>query len=270
MKNGFIKIHRQFLEWEWYEDNNTKVFFLHCLLKANWKRKSWRGENIERGSFITSISQLSNETGLSTRSVRTCIEHLMRTGELTSKPTSKWTKLSICNYDTYQELETQDDKQADKRDDKETTNERQSADKLPTTTKEGKERKKDKEREDNKKTSKKVFESAFDEFRKLYPGTKRGLETEFDHFTKKHSDWKEVVNDLKGIIECQINQRQVLANLPSTKFIPNWKNLSTWINNRCWEEVPAKRELTMADLNDGQKRLVRNDGLTIEEAAQYD
>ena len=41
MNEGFIKIYRQLLEWEWYTDTNTKVLFLHCLLKANFKTKKY-------------------------------------------------------------------------------------------------------------------------------------------------------------------------------------------------------------------------------------
>ena len=37
----------------------------------------------------------------------------------------------------------------------------------------------------------------FDEFRKLYQGTKRGNQTEFENFIKKHKDWEEVINILE-------------------------------------------------------------------------
>ena len=31
------------LDWEWYDDINTKVLFIHLLIKSNWKEKKWRG-----------------------------------------------------------------------------------------------------------------------------------------------------------------------------------------------------------------------------------
>lgn len=98
-------------------------------------------------------------------------------------------------------------------------------------------------REDKKRVDKNIKEKeAFDIFRKSYPGTKKGLETEFQNFTKKHKDWKEVVFDLKAILDCQKNQRDTLAK--SEQFVPPWKNLQTWINQRCWEEEMPVSEST--------------------------
>ena len=62
--SGYIKINRKILEWEWYRNINTKVLFLHCLLKANWKDGKFEGRGVKRGSFITSIKKLSLELGL--------------------------------------------------------------------------------------------------------------------------------------------------------------------------------------------------------------
>jgi len=105
MNAGWIQLHRKFIDWEWYDDINTKVLFIHCLLKANHQEKKWRGISISRGSFLTSINKLSDETGLSMQSVRTSIKRLESTGEITRQSTHQLTRLSICKYDTYQNLE---------------------------------------------------------------------------------------------------------------------------------------------------------------------
>lgn len=73
----------------------------------------------------------------------------------------------------------------------------------------------------------------FDEFRVLYKGSKRGNETEFENFKKKHKDWKEVLKTLKSCLEKQIEQRKRLKD--NGKFIPEWQNLQTYINQRSWE-----------------------------------
>ena len=79
-----------------------------------------------------------------------------------------------------------------------------------------------------------IYAEQFENFRKFYPGTKRGLETELSNFKKKHKDWKEVIPLLPGIIEKQIRHKEKLKRLG--RFVPEWKNLQTWINQRCWEE----------------------------------
>ena len=80
--NEFVKIFRKMINWEWYTDVNTKTLFLHCLLKANWKPGSWKGQKYERGQFITSLPSLAKETGLSVQEVRTAISHLKETYEI--------------------------------------------------------------------------------------------------------------------------------------------------------------------------------------------
>lgn len=77
------------------------------------------------------------------------------------------------------------------------------------------------------------YKAIFEKFRKLYPGKKNGEETEFKNFTKKTSDWKAVYVLLMPALLSQIGWRN-----KKTGFIPEWKNLKTWINNRCWEEEP--------------------------------
>lgn len=73
----------------------------------------------------------------------------------------------------------------------------------------------------------------FEKFRNAYPGTKRGLKTEFANF-KKHKDWKKVLPDLETQLKMQYHARQ--ENQKNGTFVPDWKHLKTYINNRAWEE----------------------------------
>ncbi len=89
----------------------------------------------------------------------------------------------------------------------------------------------------------------FDVFRKLYPGKKTGLEPEWDNFTKKHKDWREILPLLKPALEAQIASRGSL--LKAKEFVPAWKHLKTWINQSCWTEEPAQptdKQKTTAEL----------------------
>ena len=104
MNKGFIQLHRSLLEWEWYDDNNTKILFLHCLLKANYKDKSYRGNTIKRGSFVTGRDVLANELGLSVQQVRTSLTKLKSTNEITIKSSSQGTVIEVVKYNDYQEV----------------------------------------------------------------------------------------------------------------------------------------------------------------------
>jgi hypothetical protein len=80
---------------------------------------------IDRGSFVTSYEKLSQETGLSIRSVRTSLNKLKTTCEVTIKTSTKNTVIVINNYNLYQSSDTPIDKR--------TTNKRQTNDKQTTT-----------------------------------------------------------------------------------------------------------------------------------------
>lgn len=141
MDGNYVKLSRGLLEWEWYSDINTSRMFIHMLLKANWKDGNFKGVIVPRGSFISSIGKLIDETGLTEREVRTAITHLKKTGEVTSRTTNRYTVFTVVKYDMYQTTDKQSDKQtSDKRqaNDNLTTCKRQSNDKLTSTIEEGK------------------------------------------------------------------------------------------------------------------------------------
>lgn len=90
------------LNWEWYSDTNVVRIFLHCLLKANYQDRQWKGMTIERGQFVTGREILAKETGLTIQQVRTALDKLKSTGEITIKVTNKYSIITVCNYETYQ------------------------------------------------------------------------------------------------------------------------------------------------------------------------
>lgn len=100
--SGFIKIHRSIVDWEWYTDTKTLALFVHLLLTVEYKEKKYKGYKIPKGSRVCSYPKLSEETGLSVQSVRTAINHLKSTGELTVSKTPKFSIISIENWGRYQ------------------------------------------------------------------------------------------------------------------------------------------------------------------------
>lgn len=126
----YVKISRKILEWEWYKDVNTKVLFFHILLKANWKDGRFQGIEIPRGSFVTSYQTLSDETGLTVMNIRTAIKHLKLTQEITVSQHSKFSVITVKNYDAYQTANTVTNSQL--------TGNQQAANSQLTTIEEGK------------------------------------------------------------------------------------------------------------------------------------
>ena len=115
MCNGWIKLHRKILDWEWFTSPSTLQLFIYLLLRANKEDKKWRGILIKRGQLVTSVATISEETKLSTQQVRTSLNRLKSTNEITSKTTNKFTLVTVCKYESYQlyeEVEQQTKQQA--------------------------------------------------------------------------------------------------------------------------------------------------------------
>lgn len=110
MKNrdGYIKLHRSLLEWEWLDDTNTFKVFILLLLNAAWADSQWRGITIKRGQLVTSTAKLSELCNLSVQQIKTALSHLKSTGEITIEATSQFSIITLKNYNQYQDGNLQD------------------------------------------------------------------------------------------------------------------------------------------------------------------
>lgn len=127
MSNGnYIKLNRSILDWEWYDDINVARVFIHILLTANYKAKRWHGIQIERGQRVISISGLAEETGLTVQQTRTALDKLIATGELTKSATSRYTLITVENYNKFQDVKTDNNKPSNMQPNKQATNKQQT------------------------------------------------------------------------------------------------------------------------------------------------
>ena len=120
--NGWVKIHRSLINWEWFDCSSTVHLFLYLLLAANHKDLQWKGRTIKRGQVLTSRAKISANTGLSDRQIRTSLERLKATNEVTIKATNLNSIITVCKYDSYQENKNTSDQQNDQQNDQQRTN----------------------------------------------------------------------------------------------------------------------------------------------------
>ena len=211
LEDGYIKLHRSITKWEWYTDANTARLFIHLLLTVNHFPQKWRGIVIERGQRVTSYKELSNELRLSERSVRTAINHLKSTHELTLSTTSKYGLYTINNYEKYQEATLK------------LTPERHPSDTQATPDRQ--QSKKDKKDKKDKKES----TAHFDAFWSAYP-RKVGKGIAFKSFEKIKVD-EALLNQMLKAISEQVKSEQWRKE--SGRYIPN---PSTWLNQERWND----------------------------------
>lgn len=161
--DSWIKIFRKFLQWEWFHKAEMVQLFVYLLLKANHEDKNWQGIVVRRGQLVTSIASISRDTRLSTQQVRTCLNRLKSTNEITIESTKHYSIVTICNYVDYQSLSNTDNKQINNHSDKQATNKQQTTNKQATITKEYKESREleNKEIKENIKKENKESQASF-------------------------------------------------------------------------------------------------------------
>lgn len=125
---GWIKLHRKFLEWEWYTDSKMVHLFIHLLLSASIEDRKWKGIVLQRGQLATTVAELSKKTGLTAQNIRTCLEKLENSQIINRQSTNKYTLVTICNYESYQAIGSIDQQTANNQ----VTNDQQTTNKRPT------------------------------------------------------------------------------------------------------------------------------------------
>lgn len=231
---GWIKLHRKMIDWEWYKDSNTFHLFAHLLFSANYKKTKWRGIEIERGQLLTGRDQLSANTGISTQSIRTSLERLKSTNEITIKSTSKFSIITICNYDKYQDDEKPINQQSNQQSNQQLTSNQPATNHIQES-KEGKELK-----EGKKKDTTSSLQASFDVFYTAYPKHKAK-----DSAIKA---WKKL-NPEASLLQTILRAIEVAKDTDSWKkdngtYIPL---PATWLNGKRWEDEVQTHTTTVQE-----------------------
>lgn len=107
-------------KWGWYKDQNTKDVFLHLLLEACYEPCFYRSVSLEVGQVAMTVAEISEKTGISVQSVRTSLNRLKSTNEITIETTNKFSIITLLNYSDYQGTNKQSNNQLTN--DQQTTN----------------------------------------------------------------------------------------------------------------------------------------------------
>jgi DNA-binding MarR family transcriptional regulator len=108
----FIKLHRDILDWEWYQSSEVSRLYIHLILRANFLSKKWQGYAVNRGQLITSNKHLAIELGMTIQVIRTALKKLESSNYIKRKTTNKFTLITIINYDTKQSAKNISNKQS--------------------------------------------------------------------------------------------------------------------------------------------------------------
>ena len=102
ISQGWIRLYRLVLDSGLIRKHKLFVFWSYCHLKATYKPYTAiiGKQSIELlpGQFIFGRYEASEQTGLTISEVRTCLATLIRKGELTVQPTTKYSIITIVNW----------------------------------------------------------------------------------------------------------------------------------------------------------------------------
>jgi len=206
--SGWIKIHRKFLDWEWFNKSEAVHLFLYMLLKANHKDNKWQGNDVKRGQFISSLGNISSATGITIQQIRTILKKLEKTNEIKVKSTSQFTIVTICKYECYQDENEDTNKRI--------TNNQQTTNKQSTTNK-------------NEKNNK---ENIYREFQHLFI-----TEDEVKKLLEKHTI-TQINNVLNDIENYKQNTKYKSLYLTAVKWLQKNEPTSEGISP---EEIKARK-----------------------------
>lgn len=222
---SYIKLDRRITGWEWFTDANTLKLWIYLLVNAQYQDGSYKGIEIKRGQLVTGRKKLAEQLEMSEQQIRTCLDHLQATNEITIKPTNKYSLITIVKYGFYQGDDDDCNQQSNQQSNQRITN------KQPTNNhnKRNKEREEGKEIKNNTSlyapssreneavariplnitdTYHLIFQEDIDHYKELYPAV----------------DVEQEIRSMVGWCEANPNNRKTKGGVK--RFINNWLNKS--------------------------------------------
>lgn len=214
MDRGYVKVWRKLSDSSIYNDTPCFRVFFDLLLQSKWRpgtKKIFKRKEIElqRGQLTIGRIQLAKKLGISESSVYRALikcQNVYRCIRLESD--SKWTLVTILNWDSYQNSESEKEQQANNK----------------RTTSEHTLRKKECNNKEKDFKNNVHVESKFERIWKQYPNRlgKKQAEKHFNASVKTDKDFERIEFALSNYVK-------------SEKVIKGFiQNGSTWFNN--WED----------------------------------
>lgn len=106
---GFFKVYYDIADWEHWHNPIMVAVWMHLLKRAQWGKKPTRYKGIlqERGQALIGLKEFSADCGISVQQLRTALNTLKSTGEITTTSTNKGTVVTIENYAKWQDMTVQ-------------------------------------------------------------------------------------------------------------------------------------------------------------------
>lgn len=111
MQRGYVKLWRKSIEAGWLQNHKLWAFWCWCLIKASHKEFDMvvgcQQVHLMPGDFIFGRKAASKELKISEQTIRTLLDFLKTSRNLTIKTTNKFSVITIINWSAYQDKENE-------------------------------------------------------------------------------------------------------------------------------------------------------------------
>ena len=101
---GFIKVDRDILDSEQFQEDWLCRLWLWCLLRANYEPALYRGQLVQPGQFVVGRIAAAAELNVNPSKWYRGIERLVAMGSLATEANKNWTTITVCNWERFQGL----------------------------------------------------------------------------------------------------------------------------------------------------------------------
>nr|WP_297934950.1 hypothetical protein [uncultured Lachnoclostridium sp.] len=100
----WIKLPRDFVDWQWYTNSNMVHIYLNLLLNANLADTKRNGIIVHRGEYFITLTLQGEETGLSQQSIRTCLSNLKKSHEICFRKINRGRIIVLPEFNKFQPI----------------------------------------------------------------------------------------------------------------------------------------------------------------------
>lgn len=252
MNSGnWIKVNRQILESNVFEDAKTFKVFMWILLNANYKKRTLlNGLTLDAGQLCTSRERIATACNMHPSSVSRVLTRLKRCNSINKKPNSRGTVIEVINWGVFQH--------ADETGEQQTNSKRTAREQQANTEEESKKVRtlfnspqSDGLQTVNGSNGRAVYSAEFEKFWSLFPSRRKTKKR------KAFTDFKKAKKRVDVATLMTAVEEYARSNKGRGEFC---QMPSSWLNGDCWEDdragwnegtpIPTpKRKKTQAEIN---------------------
>ena len=230
MDGNWIKVNRQILESNVFEDAKTFKVFMWILLNANYKKRTLlNGLTLNAGQLCTSRERIATACNMHPSSVSRVLTRLKRCNSIAQKANSRGSVIEVINWGVFQHVDSTPEQL--------TNSKRTASEQLANTEEESKKERtlnicpqSDGLQTVNGSKGRAAYSEEFEQFWQTFPSRRKTKKR------KAFADFKKAIKRVDFATLMTAVEEYARSNKGRGEFC---QMPSTWLNGDCWEDDRA-------------------------------